>query len=278
MTDIFVAPQGAVSPEAPAASPEQTQSADKAPTTVDASTPQTETPAGTEPNVLDKAKEEAKQPSEADLARKQRNQQRWQDMKQRAADAERRERILMGEIERLQRQAPDPSKITDPDEQLAERVSARLRDGRIEETKTQIEHSRLDRDAAIRESWNAIREDMRSKSPDFDQVVTAETPIHQRAAPFIVQSDKGGEIAYFLGKNPDVARDLFQKFETAPAQALIELGRIEARLSAPQPKQVSTAPKPAQSLGGGASPSGFNIATASVAETAAMLKSKGLIR
>lgn len=235
-------------------------------------------PAGSEQQQETKPEVEEPKPSPAEEARKQRNKERWQAMKQRAADAERRERFYMAEIERLQKQQPDYSRLTDPDDVLAEKTAERLRRGQVEEHRGRAQHEAEQRAAAISEAWTAITDEMRARVPDFDQVVTPTTPIHQRMAQHLVDSDKGGEIAYWLGKNPDAALALYQKFETAPAQAFIELGRIESRLSATTPKHVSTAPKPAPVLNGGSSPPAFDIHKASMDDVAARLKKAGLIR
>jgi hypothetical protein len=240
------------------------------------STPQAETPAGPEGQEQQAKPEDPTKPTAED-ARKARNKERWERMKQDANDSRRREQFYLSEIERLKKPA-DFSKITDPDELLAAKTAQHFRQSQVEDHTVRAQAEQANSQRAIQEGWAAIQEDMRAKAPDFDQVVNDRTPIHKHAAPFIVESEKGGEIAYWLGKNPDAARDLYQKFETAPAQAYIELGRIEARLSAAPPKQVSTAPKPAPVLNGGVSPLGFDIHRASVSDTAAQLKKLGVIR
>jgi hypothetical protein len=257
----------------PAAPAETVQSAEQ--TTV---SPQASEPAGKDEQRANPEEGKDKEPSQAEIARKERNKQRWQSMKQEIADSRRREQFLLGEVERLSRQQPDFSKITDPDEVLAAKTANHFRQSQVEEHQSRARHEAQQRDIAVREAWSAMADDMRTKAPDFDQVFNANTPVHRHAVSFIVESEKGGEIAYWLGKNPDVARDLYSKFETAPAQALLELGRIEARLSAPPPKQISNAPKPAPVLSGGVNPVSFDSKTASVAEMAAHLKAAGLIR
>ena len=284
MTDMYVPAPEAVTPEPmtvastiPAA-PAETVAKPSA-ETAETVTPQAETPAGTEDQQQAAPDQELeKKPSEAEINRKQRNQERWQRMKQETADSRRREQFYLGEIERLKSQKPDYSQITDPDDLLAEKTADKIRNSTVQDHEARANQERAVRDRAVGEAWNAIKDDMRAKMPDFDQFVNDQTPIHERAAPFIVESEKAGEIAYWLGKNPDAARDLFEKFQTAPAQALVELGRIEARLSAPSPKTVSTAPKPAPILSGGVSPLGFDVHKASVADTASMLRKAGLIR
>ena len=189
-----------------------------------------------------------------------------------------------GEVERLRAELTlyrprqvDPN-ITDPDEILAEKTAAKLTEQQRAIHERRVEEATRAQERAIFDAWDGIKADMRERVPDFDQVVTDRTPVHQRAAPFIVESEKGGEIVYYLGKNPEVARDLFQKFETAPAQALIELGRIEAKLSVPPPNKVSTAPKPAPIISGGLNPLAFDASRASVDDMAEHLRKAGVIR
>lgn len=262
-----------VTPVTPAAPAETV-----APPSADTSSPpQAEKPAGTEDQQQqDKPEDIAK--AEAEKAKRaERAKERYNRNHRELQESRRREAFLLGELERLTKQQPDLSQITDPNERFIKQTAAEVRSGQIEDTKARAQQEQKIRETAMLEAWSAVREDMLTKAPDFDQVFN-QAPLHARAAPFIVESEKGGEIAYWLGKNPDAARDLYQKFETAPAQALIELGRIEARVSAAPPKQVSTAPKPAPVLNGGVSPMAFDIHKSSVDDTAAMLRKAGIIR
>lgn len=211
--------------------------------------------------------------------RQERNRERWQEYKAARDGALARLAYLESQVREIKGATPpDFSQIADPNEELAERTAWKVRQHQAGDIERQAHAARAESDAAMMNAWKVKAEDTREKYPDFDQVFTGQTPIHERAVPFIVESDKGGDLAYFLGKNPDAARALYEKFERAPAQALIELGRIEARLSASPPKTTSTAPKPAAVLGGGASPMAFDASRASADEMAAHLRKSGLIR
>ena len=208
--------------------------------------------------------------------RAQRNKDRWQQIKEASAYAARRATAAEAELAQLRSgRQPDFSQIADPTDELAERTAWKVKQSQAED---QVVRARGERNEQLIRTWDATVEDMRDKVPDFDTVVTAQTPIHARAAPFIIESDKGGEIAYYLGKNPSVARDLFEKFAANDPRALVELGRIEARLSAPAAKTVSTAPKPATTLNGGSNPLQFDPARSTVTDMAAQLKKQGIIR
>lgn len=224
------------------------------------------------------AQDKEKELTPAELARKERNKQRWQQMKQERQDALQRAAWAEAELAKVRNTKIDYSQIQDPDEALALRTAQRVREMGAEDQEARVAMERQRAEQAMYDAWSSIKEDAKDRMPDFDQVVTDNTPIHRFAAPFLVESEKGGEIAYYLGKNPDVARDLYRKFDIAPAQALIDLGRIEARVSSSVPKQTTKAPKPAPTLQGMASPPGFDQATASVSDIAAELKRVGVIR
>lgn len=223
------------------------------------------------PKQEDKDKDE-KELTPAQLARKERNKQRWIQMKQRVAWAE-------AELARERnRKQPDLAQIDDPDEALATKTAIKVREMASVEKAEAVAILREHERAEMFETWNSIKAEMRERAPDFDQVVNDGTPIHERAAPIIVNSDKAGELAYYLGKNPDVAQDLYYKFDTNPALASYELGKIEARLSSSPPKTVTKAPKPVQTLGGNSNPPSFDQNTGSVEDFAAALKKAGVIR
>jgi hypothetical protein len=82
--------------------------------------------------------------------------------------------------------------------------------------------------------------DAKTRYADFEKVVSS-AQITQDVALMVMESDRGPDVAYFLGANPDVARRLSQ----LPAvQAARELGRIEAGLVTRMPKMQSAAPDP----------------------------------
>jgi hypothetical protein len=66
-------------------------------------------------------------------------------------------------------------------------------------------------------------------------------PISSEVADMVKELDNGPEVAYYLGKNPDLAEKISALSERSAA---IELGKIEARLSAEREKLKSkSAPK-----------------------------------
>jgi hypothetical protein len=248
--------------------------------------PQAETPAGTEqeatasdtPEKEDQSQEEGKKTWKE--KRQERNRERWQEFK---AAKDYTIKSLEAEVQRLRaKTAPDLSNIIDPDDVIAEKTAWKIQQSSVAEKEqalaTEREARAVAQQQALNETWQDVMEDTRSRIPDFDTVFNEKTPVHERAVPFIVESEKAGDLAYFLGKNPKEAQALYEQFETAPAKALIELGRLEARLSAPKAKTISTAPKPAPVLNGGANPIAFDMSRASVDDVAAQLRKSGFIR
>lgn len=283
--DITIPAPEMGSTDTPAAPQVTTQNAEQS-----APTPQAEKPDGLEQeqqaasdeNPLQDV-EDPDKPKTWKEKRQERNRARWQEYKQAKEVIPARLQLLERELAQLKGSAPpDFSQITDPSEEIAERAAWKIRQHSAQEKQAAVESERQaafsDQQQKMLSAWDEARADARERIPDFDQVVNDQTPIHQRAAPFIVESEKGAEIAYWLGKNPQAAQSLYAQFETAPAKALIELGRIEARVSAPAAKTVSTAPKPAPILSGGVNPIGFDVGKASVNDVADQLRKAGIIR
>lgn len=215
-----------------------------------------------------------KEPSQAESNRKQRNRERWQRMREASEEAAR----LRAELARYRPEPIDYSRVDDPDEALALRTAAKIRESLAGDVETRAQYAEQQAQRALAENVEAVFSDGRERMPDFDQVVTERTPVHASAVPFIAESERGAEVLYHLGKNPQVASDLYQKFATNPAQALMELGRIEARISVPASKPVSKAPPPAKIVTGGSNPPSFDPSRASVSDMAAELRKAGVIR
>lgn len=90
------------------------------------------------------------------------------------------------------------------------------------------------------ESLNEQKLSARERYADFDQVFES-AYIPQHVADMVIESDQAADVAYHLGKNPVVARQIAQM---PPLAAARELGRIEAQMSAPKPRTQSKAPEP----------------------------------
>lgn len=95
-------------------------------------------------------------------------------------------------------------------------------------------------------------EGFKEAHPDYDDVLAADVPIYQGVQQAIMEMDNGPEVAYFLGKHPDIASKMM---EMSPAKAIAEAGKISAQLTKPETpvtkKPVSNAPAPIRPVGGG---------------------------
>ncbi len=125
------------------------------------------------------------------------------------------------------------------------------------------EKEQKDRSAQINERVREATEDFleradatRKQITDYDQVISAFDASGGKFAPHLIEelrdSDKGPELAYHIAKTPGLAAELNQ---LSPRDAAREIGRIEAKLSLPQPKRQTQAPAPLTPLKGGAAPS-----------------------
>lgn len=218
------------------------------------------------------AKPEAE--TEGEKRRRERNQQRWRQMKAASDEVTR----LRSELALVRANQRDLNELTDPDDILAEKAASRIRADQETQGKSRLEQAERAQVQALYDAWDQVKADARERMPDFDSVVTSQTPIHEAAAPYIVESDKGAEIAYYLGKNPDEARNLFAMFNTNRSRAYAELGKIEAKVSAPAKSQPTKAPAPPPILTGGSNPIAPDPYKGSVDDMASYLRSKGLVR
>jgi hypothetical protein len=100
---------------------------------------------------------------------------------------------------------------------------------------------------AGQDAWAEATADFRQKVPDFDQVAhnpnLIVTPVMADA---IRESNRGAEIAYFLGKNPAEAAQIAA---LPPLSQATAIARLETRLGTPTPS-VSRAPQPIGTLSG----------------------------
>lgn len=92
----------------------------------------------------------------------------------------------------------------------------------------------------------------RERHADFDRVAfDPALPVNTAMAEVIARSDHGPEIAYQLGRSPDLARRIAG---LDPLSAARELGRLEAVLSPTAARKVTGAPPPIRALDGAESP------------------------
>jgi len=87
------------------------------------------------------------------------------------------------------------------------------------------------------------------KYEDFDAVAfNPSLPVNEAMEQVILGSEKGADLAYYLGSNPQEAARIAN---LPPMLSAMEMGKIEMKMSAP--KKTTNAPKPIQPVGSGGS-------------------------
>lgn len=109
----------------------------------------------------------------------------------------------------------------------------------------EAEQAKQQHQAEIQASWNEQVAEIRQTHPDFEKVAYS-APIPDDLALTIAQMDRGAEIAYSLGLDHGKAGYLAS---LPPIERAMELGRMEAVLSAPKPRNKTTAPDPLNPVG-----------------------------
>lgn len=114
----------------------------------------------------------------------------------------------------------------------------------------QIRQQQLQEDE---QNWASQVAESKAKYPDFEQVALGQhVQINAELAQFIKGSDVAADIAYHIGKNPELGHQLSQMAIHDHVTLARAIGRLEATVSAPKPKTVSTAPAPISPVKGGA--------------------------
>lgn len=129
-------------------------------------------------------------------------------------------------------------------------VNKALSESRKQENQTRLQEARAELVDEFMEGVASIKE----RIPDFDSVMDAcKVDLRGDISDLILSSEKGPHLAYELAKNNGAKlRELHSMSATEAARAI---GRMEARLSLPQPKKQTQAPTPIKPPIGGAAPS-----------------------
>jgi hypothetical protein len=117
----------------------------------------------------------------------------------------------------------------------AEANEARQKAQQIEAVEQQI----------VNQVWSERVTEAKGRYADFEAVALApDVPITPAIAEMLKQSEKGADLAYWLGMNKAAAAELATLSKTSPTQAAFHLGRLEASLTAPAPRVKSQTPEP----------------------------------
>jgi len=189
-----------------------------------------------------------------------------------AAFARREAMQLRAELDKMRSTPMDQVPYEQQDEL---RVRTAVKEERLAEKSAEAERAQWQAEQARRSAFLAKVEEARERMPDFDQVFAA-VPVSDVAADLIADSEKAAEIAYYLGKNPDLAHRIHRM---PPHLQGAEIARIEARVSAaPTVRKVSKAPPPVATLNGQAAAGAKDPASMTDAEYSAWYRSRKAAR
>lgn len=120
----------------------------------------------------------------------------------------------------------------------------------------QAERARAEKEAAAKATteWQKKLDAARGRYKDFDSVVESEVTLTPFMRDALLESEAGGDLAYWLGSNPDEAERIAG---LSPIAQVRELTKIEAKLAVSEPSakpqpRVTKAPEPIKPVGGNA--------------------------
>jgi hypothetical protein len=191
-------------------------------------------------------------------------QERVNEITRARREAERRAQYLEQELAAMRSQQPShhqPQQHDRPpalqDYATPEEWGAAIADYSARRALSQAEqrfqqHDQFRTQQQIADQFAAKEAAFAATHPDYMERVgemVAAVPLPQEILNVIGSSDLGVDVAYHLATHLDVADRLARM---SPVAAAVEIGRIEARLSAPKPsKPVTNAPAPVPTVGGG---------------------------
>lgn len=248
MTSEDLAP-GGVQPEisAPTAAPEPEKVDDTAEV---AKAPEAISEQGKQPEAAKTTDDEAKAASEAGKAlnkHKQTASERVQQAVTRQREAERDAQRLRDRLAQIEGKlkAPNPDE-TDPAKYQADHLDYRLDQRRVQDLKDQHDDATRQADQARAQAWNERVQDFKADNPDFEQIAFS-AAIGSETSLMVAEMEDGPAVAYHLGKNPALARQI----EGLPErQRPFALGKIAAQITAPPPRRVTSAPPPVDAAAG----------------------------
>lgn len=140
---------------------------------------------------------------------------------------------------------PDPAKYEAGEQDaryIADLAAHRLYEKQTEQVKQVEQDFEQRREAQNKAAFAAQAEAIRSSAPDFDAVVSnPNLVVSEQLYKVILESDRKAEVAYYIGKNPELAARLSHM---PPTQAAREIGRIEATLAMSPTRKQTSAPAP----------------------------------
>lgn len=126
----------------------------------------------------------------------------------------------------------------------AERV-VETRLGKVQQAEAQ--RKAQEAQSRVLTSWQDKQAAAADKYADFEEVVgESDAPVTQAMSQAIVESEAGADIAYYLAQHPDEAKRIAQ---LSPVRQIAEIGKLEAKASAPVVKRPTSTPPPINPIG-----------------------------
>ncbi|MCJ2129224.1 hypothetical protein [Methylobacterium sp. E-045] len=134
------------------------------------------------------------------------------------------------------------------------RIRKALAEQRVTEREAQASSRTAQAKREAVEAFNDKLHDVREAIPDADKVLkaAAEREVKAHVQELVIDSEKGGLLAYYLAKNP---AELAKLNGMSPIQAAKAVGALEHRLTLAKPNRTPSAPAPVKPVTGGAAPS-----------------------
>nr|WKF58817.1 hypothetical protein HUO10_003318 [Paraburkholderia busanensis] len=158
---------------------------------------------------------------------------------------------------------PEPPIFEDPEQyqrdmaiytqKVTERaVKMQLRTDRVNQEREAAERAQRTAAEEHGRAWQARRAKALEEMPDYADVAENDSVhISQTMAIAITSSEHGPKVAYYLGQHPELAERISKM---QPALQLMELGKLEAQITAPKPVKTSKTPEPIKITTGSGEP------------------------
>lgn len=176
--------------------------------------------------------------------------------REREQERERENKRLKDEIARLRQdieteKAPEYDTYRNPDDYTADRAAWAARQQLTQAELKRAEEAAKRAEEGVtserREAVNDVLEEGQSKHADYRDVVSnPNLALSHEMLSAALEADNSADVLYYLGKNPDAAR---QMAGLNPVAQAVEVGRLSTRLSAPK-KKTSSAPAPIKPVKG----------------------------
>lgn len=163
-------------------------------------------------------------------------------------EAKREAERLRQQLAKPQGDAPSENDFDNYEDYLVAKAAHQFEAKQREQHEAALRQHEQAEQARKQQNFRQQVQSAQERYDDFQQVAfNPNVPITPQVADLLATSEMGADLAYHLGKHPEVAAQLSQM---DPYRAALELGKIEAKLELPKPKTVTNAPEPLAPING----------------------------